>query len=111
MSDTGWYWTHWGHLLTKPVFAAPVYAFLQVWHAPWLALLLTVLGFAGLSAFRKELLFPLTLDWGEDWKDLVIDAWVTATPFLLLVLPMGWWWLVPLGMALAVLKFHTWAKP
>ena len=106
-----WYWTHWGHLLTKPIFAAPVYAFLQLFHAPWLALVLTVGGLAFLSAFRKLLLWDIQLVDAETWHDLAVDAWVTATPFLLLVLPFGWWWLLPGLMALAVLKLHRWAKP
>ena len=137
--EEGFWWSHWGHLLTKPLTAGLLWAVLH-WQLPiplplggmlgvrvlhllppvhWAtALLLPILVPAVYSLVRKELLWPgcLTRETAVVLKDEFADAWAAG----ILVVPVGLGDQLPepmriaLGVAMLLwllLFLHRWALP
>jgi len=111
MSETGFWWSHWGHLATKPLQALAIFLplhFLPFLHLPatWAALAALALP-ALYSAVRKQRLWPGCFTHLDVWLDEFVDTWAAATaivPFLvpwsfkLIVLAVGVIVLWPLGL-------------
>ena len=121
MSETGFWWTHWGHLVTKPILAGVLYAF-ALWgvtQAGWphalawgVALFLPAL----VSLARKAILWPGCLKGLNVWRDEFVDVWASAVlvaPLAADTMPVGY--RVALGVGLAGVLWpvglHRWALP
>lgn len=122
-NETGFWWSHWGHLLTKSLGSCGLFVALHwlplLWHGygtpePWAAgyaLLLPVL----YSLWRKNKLWPgcLTRETGVVVRDEIADTWAAAIGVLPWV--VGWQWkvvVVAVGIiVLWPLKLHKWALP
>lgn len=112
---SGFWWTHWGHLLTKPLVAVPLWWVASRW-LPWWAAVALALGVPLVySAIRKARLWPGSLKTALAWKDEVADAWaagIIVLPLALDILPL------PMRLAIGVLMavwfgmwLHRWALP
>lgn len=116
MPETGFWWTHWGHLLTKPLVAVGLWLPCHLLHAPWGVGLAVALGIPLVySAIRKARRWPGSLRTAVAWRDELADAWAAGIVVLPLVLDM-----LPLPMRLAVgalmavwfgAFLHRWALP
>lgn len=118
MSETGFWWSHWGHLLTKPLLAVPLWWLAGQWLPPVPAMGLALLLPAMVSLGRKAILWPGSVR-RETWmvmQDEVADtvaAAVVVVPLGTSMLPMGM--RVAFGVALVALLWpvglHRWARP
>jgi len=100
MSETGFWWTHWGHLLTKPLESMGIFVALHwlplLWHgyatpSPWAVGLALGVPFL-YSLWRKNHLWPgcLTREPKAVALDEFVDTWAAAIGVLPLAVPWTW---------------------
>lgn len=115
MSETGFWWTHWGHLLTKPLVAVPLWWLAQLVLPPWMSVVIALGVPLVYSAIRKARLWPGSLKTAVAWKDEAADAWAAG----IVVLPLAMDSLQPvMRVAIGALMgvwfvvwLHRWALP
>ena len=118
MTETGFWWTHAGHLLTKPLIAAPLWWVAARVLPPWLAVSLALLLPAAYSLWRKNRLWPgcLRTQTGLVVRDEIADAYAAAIvvlPLAMDTMPLGY--RLALGVAMLVFfvgsGLHRWGLP
>lgn len=111
--STPFFWTHWGHLATKPAQSLALYLPLRwLGVAPWTAVAVALVVPALVSAVRKQVLWPGCFRHLNVWQDEAVDTWAAA--IAVVPLALGWpWGLLAgvVGVVVLVGGLHRWALP
>jgi len=122
--EVGFWWSHWGHLLTKPLLSGGIYialhfrpGFLSIvpsWTPLQAGILAVLLPFL-YSLWRKHKYWPLAWLSREAIQDEVADAVAAMVAVLPLAINLPWYWRlgVMANMVFVLWPFgiHKWAKP